>query len=567
MNKFKKIMLGALSVLTLGLFVVTGAKVNATTISAKTETQSSMEKGGSYYLEVATVYDENWTGDAIAVGKSSVATFSAAEYYGPFEVSGSAYKYSHRNDFTSYGGYGLQGNNSSGGYVKFNLGYGMEADVSLYSYSTKTSETNTSTIAGEDWFSSSDFTATNTVVEKTKHLVSTASVNGVQEVEIFVNNKCGWVAINVEIAAESDKVQAKFNSNGGSEVSTIDVDSNNQFTFPSVTKTGFDFGGWYVSGAEDTLYAAGSTGTITATTTYIAKWINGVTFYPTDIFSSVSTNTAITDEMEIDGTLYTIYGAASNCQVEPSSTTIDNVSYSKRLKMPLTSIEVDSNNNKTGIVGAIGINIPSSKTYGARITLIGQSTNSSTPRQIAIFNSSYEEVAYGELLKGSVTLNVNAGGKYYLGTTSNNYQICKLIVEYNTEEETSTGLTLAINAQFNEAEAADSTKLRFIGTIEGLTYNEYAKIDSMEFVFTFNGTIRNCEVTKLYKSIKNGDDVLFEEKAGTMYVIYQLNNINKEAYKKKTISNIKFVVKYTDGSQTIVTKEDIGLPEFTTVIA
>ena len=47
MNKFKKILLGALSVLTLGLFVVAGAKVNAATVTNYKITASDFYGGAA----------------------------------------------------------------------------------------------------------------------------------------------------------------------------------------------------------------------------------------------------------------------------------------------------------------------------------------------------------------------------------------------------------------------------------------------------------------------------------------------------------------------------------------
>ena len=53
-----------------------------------------------------------------------------------------------------------------------------------------------------------------------------------------------------------------------------------------------------------------------------------------------------------------------------------------------------------------------------------------------------------------------------------------------------------------------------------------------------------------------------------MYVIYQLNNINKTAYQGLALTNCKFTVTFTDDSTVFIEHADITLPEeFTTVVA
>ncbi|MBR6072074.1 MAG: hypothetical protein IKP77_04495 [Acholeplasmatales bacterium] len=128
--------------------------------------------------------------------------------------------------------------------------------------------------------------------------------------------------------------------------------------------------------------------------------------------------------------------------------------------------------------------------------------------------------------------------------------------------------TLTFDAQYNEEEASDSNKLRFIGTIDGVAYGDYTNIKSMEFNFSFNETERTVIVNKLYKSIVSGENIVKAVADDTMYVVFQLNNINKTAYQNKSLSNCRFVVTFTDDSAAIVNRDDIVLPStFTTVVA
>ena len=68
MNKFKKVMLGALSVLTLGLFVATGAKVLADTVN------------DVYKADLTTITSSNKSVTATVVGGTKTMTFTASGY-------------------------------------------------------------------------------------------------------------------------------------------------------------------------------------------------------------------------------------------------------------------------------------------------------------------------------------------------------------------------------------------------------------------------------------------------------------------------------------------------------
>ena len=90
----------------------------------------------------------------------------------------------------------------------------------------------------------------------------------------------------------------------------------------------------------------------------------------------------------------------------------------------------------------------------------------------------------------------------------------------------------------------------------------------MKFTFTFKDTARTASVNNLYKSIVNGETVLKAAADNKMYVIYQLNNINKTAYQGEKLSDCKFIITFTDGSTVSVNRADITLPTaFTTVVA
>jgi len=152
---------------------------------------------------------------------------------------------------------------------------------------------------------------------------------------------------------------------------------------------------------------------------------------------------------------------------------------------------------------------------------------------------------------------------------SQNCKINEISVSVIGTEGTTTAdnSSLVFRAQYDATTEANATKLRFIGMIQGINYEDYGNITSIQFTFTFNGKNRVCNVTKLYKSIKNNGSNLLVPFDNTMYVVYQLSNINKEAYKGQTLTNCEFTVTFNDESTLSVSHDDITLPNFTTVIA
>lgn len=97
--------------------------------------------------------------------------------------------------------------------------------------------------------------------------------------------------------------------------------------------------------------------------------------------------------------------------------------------------------------------------------------------------------------------------------------------------------------------------------------DEYKDIASIAFTFIFiTDEVRVCNVSYVYKSKKNGTEDYYFAKDNTLYAVYTLNNINKEAYKGLNLSNLQLVITYADDSSTTVTHEDITLPEFRSTI-
>ena len=213
------------------------------------------------------------------------------------------------------------------------------------------------------------------------------------------------------------------------------------------------------------------------------------------------------------------------------------------------------------------------KTSGTLKIAATSQSSTSTGRKVDVYNETYTKFASvsAQISDSNNTylyVNIPSSGKYYIGSSGDG-GVNFFYLEFMPETTyVANDVTLTFDAQYNEEAAADSTKLRFIGTIDGIAYDDYANIDTMKFTFKFNGTDRTVSVNRLYKSIKNGETAIKSAADDTMYVVYQLNNINKTAYQGKALTNCKFIVTFTDGSTVSVNRDDITLPtKFTTVVA
>lgn len=256
----------------------------------------------------------------------------------------------------------------------------------------------------------------------------------------------------------------------------------------------------------------------------------------------------------LTGTIYTVN--SGNTCFETTTTTVGDFGTSSAAIKTGGSL----NNHKNGI----------SLTVSKAGTLTVWAKNgSSGSRTFALYEdgdtSKVEASASTSSLAG-FTLEISKAGTYELGSADGSMWF--YYISFEEEPTIADDVTLAFDAQYNELATADSTKLRFIGTIDGVAYSDYANISKIEFSFTFNGKGRTVEVSRLYKSIVNNETTIKAAGDNKMYVIYQLNNINKTAYQGLALTNCKFTVTFTDDSTVFIEHADITLPEeFTTVVA
>ncbi len=306
-------------------------------------------------------------------------------------------------------------------------------------------------------------------------------------------------------------------------------------------------------------------------------WFNGETQVDTDtVFSSDTTlNARFSSNNKIAiGSTATLNYTDSSLTVNPNKTDYYNSQTLGKFTIDSTSEKIKKESSfKFEIAGSttsdyISFDIPANSK--AKIVLNGMRSTSSS------------STATFELTDGTNTINPATSvakdtNSYYTIFTNNssedktiylyrksggNSKINEIIVSVIALDNDSIvdNTNLIFKTQYDASTAAASSKLRFIGYIQGISYDDYANIESIQFSFTFNGKDRVATVNNLYKSVKNGNDVILGAFDNAMYVVYTLRGINKEAYEGKALTNCKLTVNFVGGSSLEVAHDDVTLP-------
>ena len=230
------------------------------------------------------------------------------------------------------------------------------------------------------------------------------------------------------------------------------------------------------------------------------------------------------------------------------------------------TVKFDDNTELTGFIQCQKVVFTLDET--ALVSIYATQTGSGKDRTTKLFKGEEEvaSFAFGYDAKTTFTYYLEAG-TYTVSIYENSNGNGTLANYYGirvNKDYTAADVSLAFDAQY-DANGTAATKLRFIGTIEGLSIasKEYKLIESITFTFDFNGDDdRACEVTQLYLSITTDDITKYTAADTNMYFVYQLNNINKKDYASKKLTDCKLTVVFTDGSSKTVKHDDITLPAF-----
>lgn len=636
MRKIKMLMLGLLSVLTLGLFVVTGAKVNATTVDTG-YTAISIGSLKTTAKEIS-VYGTSASGKAQDVTNDYVAFNSNWNWYNE-AINEEVYDNVTNNTGCTFDSLVIATGNSKtfsmkvpAGKTKINciiyLLCMVKADSTTKKYSLKASGTTSITIPNTVTNLKHDDTSVNSLASiSADSAIHKVSFSYESTTQITVDS--GMAVLGFGVKDASTKYSISYNANGhgtapvydGEDVSSL----SDSILAESISVSNWRFTGWYFEAActnkattssdlatyadngSVTLYAGweeiasyniyfynGST--LVSTKEVAISGTKKLTDWPTDPTKTgwtfvgwfngetqVDTDTVFTGDTTLKARFSSnnkiAIGSTATLNYNDSSLTINSSSYYDsqtlgKFFIDSTSSKIKKDNSfKFEVAGStvkdyISFDIPANSK--AKVVLNGmRSTDSSKTATFELTdgtNTINPSTSVAKDTNSYYTIFVNNSSEdqtvYLYRKSTSNAKINEIIVSVIALDNDSIvdNSNLIFKTQYDASTAAASSKLRFIGYIQGVTYADYANIESIQFSFTFNEKDRVATVNNLYKSVKNGNDVMLGAFDNAMYVVYTLRGINKETYEGKTLTNCKLTVNFVGGSSLEVSHDDITLP-------
>ncbi len=619
MNKFKKIMLGALSVLTLGLFAVVGAgtRVEAKGANEVTVYNASNDTAGKTYAYNDTISTANSYLTVTNNYNSSKKATVRAVNTSLKDTSNNKISDTYTNSL-----YFDNGGSSSANYkltVSDSVPNTQKIKISVYF-----SDMNSSggSLQVKDYCLSK--TATDKTGTTTKDICVASGYFDAEDVVFFWSvGRTNIYEITYELV---NTYTISFDTDGGSSVESQTIVSGQKVTEPDEpTKAGSIFNGWKTrTGTEGnyvysdynfntavnssfTLYASWTSGSIYTITftldgsTYAERTVNSndpqIANWPTDPYKMgyeflgwYNGETLYDDSSEFNGDLE-LTARFSDTPLMISQGSSVTLSYDE---IEFTSGNDSINSGKFFIVdnetdmsidSAIKFNAVgnTTKNYIAFIIPGNSIAKIVFEKYRATSDSSTATLTISD---GTTSKSVSTTGKtnlcrfttfenttnspktiyiYRSGSSNVKLNILKVSVSEYSSTKINSNAELGFVAQYNgtAGDHSDATKLRLVGTIYGIELADYQNIKSATFTFTFNDANRTGECTQLYSSVASLTE-LFSGGDNIMYVVFNLNNINKSGYSGKVISNLKFTVEFNDADNTKleITHNNITLPTF-----
>ena len=556
MNKFKKIMLGALSALTLGLFVAVGTNVDAAShdigsATVTTTTNSGDTKTWDFKVSSAkTLANGDDVNGVVVYGgynKGSAGTPSVKKDNGGLDFYLHGYVLVPVVSENSEGTISVMLTSNSGGrYID------LISNSGTVTSSVLTSKTDTMdyTFTEDDVWTINEkyYVKLWSEVYTGNPLTPSGDANSSNSGEI----KMGTVSVVLSNGTygEAATLYTVTYMDGTTTLKTDAeaVDGSNITYTPK--KYGYDFEGWYTESTLDnkisisytvtddvTLYANWTTWTNTGIEEYtlsnaaIGKIATGIEgSLSADLLLTPSIYTAMTG-VSMTTTSVTLPGASSATQA-PCFNTGGALSTSQRG----IKFTAPANGTFVAYVGSGGTGTSRSVVFNTGSGSINPTEGEST---LEFDGTSYEPRQF--------TFEVEEGTTYYLGGTNG------VRIYYVSFEEVTTLADNTTAAVFAEKNTAGDT-LRFVGTLTGIT--DLANIDSIELILEKDGvaTKKQIFLTTCYISV-TGSSQECPEATNTYYVIYRITGITGVT---GTISK-QLKVTFTDGSYTLSAATEFDL--------
>ena len=522
MNKFKKILLGTLSVLTLGLFVATGAKVNAATYSNDNRTCTwSNDARNGILVQTSTPssgIDYSKEFDTMPAGQVKLQRKIMLVPVPSLAAEGSV-------SFTA------DGDNSS--RFLYLLTYDSTNQTPVYS-------TSNTKVGYTKEVKTINFTTDNVIPRDNKYYVGLATTDDYkiagENISVTLNKDCG-----VTYTPVVTKCTIKFNLNGGTyEADTsipdmTNIDSGSTIDLPDATKmskANATFAGWK-NLAGTTIAADEETYEVTASTTLIALYTYG----------TMPKGTYVIDPANISD----IALANGFNVLNPDKVLVDS-----------STIKLDSNGSKTK--NNISIKIPANTTADVTIAGKGGSTSNTSSYKIEYDTAttiSFPEKDVTTVLTNNFTFanNSSEDKTIYIYRANNTVRLTYISVEIRDNSSYDT-VELKLLKQFDDDD--NPTMLRLMGEIKGVAFADFANISSVLISFNFNGNSYSQYCYKLYKSVATVDSTLTGG-TNTMYTVLTISGVDAYVGKSKKFTNIKMTVNYKDGMTRTIQRSDIAV--------
>ncbi len=575
MNKFKKILLGALSVLTLGLVAVTGAKVEAATVTQECTFDGSISNN-FFTGNSGSFKDKSYSGASILPSKTENVSYSKCYTTGcsftvEYEWTGKI-KFKNVNNGTKtitvkQGSETISSTSMASLEVKDLEINGTAGDVSIsggsnfaliemyITYDNESGNKNFDSLAisnSKNYYVDDSFDLNNLVVSaifdddsnKTlssseySYTISPSLVDGkfasATTYTITVTATIGEVEkstsldINVTNAIRHSVTFKQYSTDTdpyATVSNVIEGESIGETNWPLGPRVlNKSFVGWFNGDVEYT-----STTQITEDTLLVAKYDE----LANDILKFEDYNAKLSDKSTV--TSFTIYeGFIASDSVKKGS----------------QAYSFANGDSLTGYIQSKNIEFALSKP--AYITFYGTQTNNSNTRVTSL---SKNDTKLKEFTFDKKTDGTKAVYTFYLNEGSYKLETPDGVVNYygiRINQNLKGNSTASVFAEKNTA----GDKLRFVGTITGIT--DLASVEKIELILGKNGTLAKnpINLTKCYTSVE-GSSQTCAAADGTYYTIFRLSGIDKLAAGTKISKQLK--VTFTDGSTTISDSSEITL--------
>lgn len=272
----------------------------------------------------------------------------------------------------------------------------------------------------------------------------------------------------------------------------------------------------------------------------------------------VSASTTLTAIFQYGAVEKGVYTIDPSVVTDLTSLAYFNIVGSEQVFVDQGTIKLNSNGSKTS--NNINIVIPANST--ADLTVIGKGGSSSGTSKYKVEFDSATEIAFPEkdtttvISKNFTFVNNTEDEKVlYIYRSSNTVRLSYISVTVR-DNSTYDNVELNLLKQFDDD--TNPTKLRLIGEIKGVAFDDYSNISSVLISMDFNGNHYEKYCYKLYKSVATIDNSL-SGGTDTMYTVLTITGIGDYVGKSKKITNIKMTVNYEDGMTKTVQRTDIAI--------